>query len=343
MTRPLVQFFRVLQCLYEAGIPLVRCFWVLASQETNPRLRTLYLNLEASLSRGEPLADSCRKHKEFFSPLHTALMKAGEHGGVLGAVLERLAQYEEHSQNLTRKVKAATTYPLFAFVVCLAVVYFLSQGIVVNLVGHLEAMGGHLPITTAILLQFVRITRHPAFLIALPLACAGIYLWCRRWIGLPGHRYLLDLRLLNLPLFGPILLKLAVSRFCRVLALLYDAGVNISDALELASDSAGNEAVRRGGREVAAFLIKGETVSGAFRYARIFPSIVINMISVGSESGDLPEMVGKAASVYELEVESGLSIYVQAVQPLMIFFIGGLVGFVALATLGPLLQLLEKL
>lgn len=348
--KTLMIFTRQLATLIDAGLPLLRGLTVLAKQEPNPVLQRTINSLADSVQTGSTFSESLAQHPKIFNKLYINMVKAGELGGVLELVLNRLAEYQEKAQKLKNKIVSAMVYPVIVMFIAVAIVFFLLLFIVPKFKKIFEEMLGPdepLPLITRV------VTGASGWLIERPyvlpnalwliLAGVGVYLIFKAIVSTKGGRRALDRFKLNMPVFGDIQRKSAISRFSRTLGTLVTSGVPILQALNITRDTAGNVIVADAINKVHDAVREGESMVAPLEESKVFPSMVISMVDVGEETGQLPEMLLKIADVYDDEVDNAVGALTSLLEPIMIVLLALIVGVIVLALFLPLVKIISKL
>ena len=335
-------FSRQLATMIGAGLSLIRCLDILAEQTEDRVLKKALIEVKQDVEAGKSLSAALSKHRNVFSDMYINMVKAGELGGMLDEVLERLATFMEKDFQLKKKVKSAMTYPAVIMVLAILIVIFLVTYVLPTFIDMFKEMDIQLPLMTRILIKFVEAVKNPYFVggsIAVILLLGGLLaLWSSTEIG----RRAIDRIKLMIPIFGELNRKVAISRFARTLGTLLASGVSLMAALEIVGQVAGNAVIEDAVEEVRARLREGENLSGPLSETGIFPPMVTQMIAVGEETGNLDSMLTKIADFYDTEVDYMLSSLTSMLEPLMIIFMGGIVGFIVIAVFMPLYQLIGK-
>jgi type IV pilus assembly protein PilC len=336
--RDLTVFSRQFATMVNAGLSIVRTLTILESQTENPRLREIIGAVRRDVEEGSPLSDAMAKHPDAFSSLVVNMVRAGEVGGVLDDVLQRIASFFEKDLALRQKVRAAVTYPLVVFTFAIGIVLFLVFFILPQFVAFFEGLDLVLPLPTRILMATTRFVtaRWYVLVAAAVLAVYGF----RSYVRTPEGRMWWDRWKLNMPLFGPLVRKVSISRFSRTFATLLASAVPIIQALEVVGRAVDNTVFQRATEQVKGSIREGESISGPLQQSGIFPPMVIHMVSVGEETGNLDGMLQKVADFYDQEVETMLSQLTSILEPLLILFLGIVVGFIVLSFYLPLYQLI---
>ncbi len=335
--KDLAVFTRQIATMLNAGLPLVQCLEVLASQQPKKQLKKTLTEIRDDLEAGSTLAGALKRHQRVFSALYSAMIEAGEAGGFLDTTLNRLAVYIEKTMALRRKVKGALIYPAVVVTVALAVVIFLLVYVIPTFKSLFEAYGGALPLPTHIVLEVSRLVR--THLLA-TLAAFGV--------GVIGLRFayktekgkrIVDGLVLRVPVFGELIRKVSVAKFTRTLGALVASGVPILDGLNITAKTAGNKVVEEAVLLTRSSIAEGKTIADPLRESKVFPPMVVQMISVGERTGALDAMLAKIADFYEAEVEQTVANLTTLLEPLLIVFLGVVVGGIVIAMYLPIFRL----
>ncbi len=340
--RDLSIFCRQFSTMIDAGVSLVRALDVLGEQTQNPKLKRILREIQVEVESGQTLSKSMQRYPKVFSNLFIGLIKAGEVGGVLEEALQRLSGFLEKDMELRRKVKAALTYPVIVLIVAVVIVLGLCTFIVPRFVELFRDLGvKELPWMTQVLVDFSDFLKSKwwvGLLIVLSLWFAVKYFGTTK-VG----RRVIDRLKLKVPVFGKLGHKIALARFSRTLSTLLVSGVPILQALETVAGTVGNEIIAEAIMNARARIREGDRINEPLEKSRMFPPMVVHMISIGEESGALDQMLTKIAEFYEGEVEASLQSLTSAIEPIMIVFLGVCVGFIVIAMFAPLLQVITNL
>ena len=339
----LTVFSRQFATMINAGLAMVRCLDILSEQTEDKKLRETLIQVRRDVEGGSTLSNSLAKHPTVFSMLYISMVKAGEMGGVLDEVLERLAGFMEKDFALKKKVKSALTYPVVILLMASGIVFFLVTYILPTFVALFEGMSLALPLPTQILIAVTKGARNPAVMIPLViLMCVGGFM-VGQYIKTPAGRKQYDMMKLNIPVFGLLNRKVAISRFCRTLGTLLSSGVPIMQALEIVGRASGNEIIAMTVTKVRESIREGESIASPLGASGMFPPMVTQMVAVGEETGNLDAMLSKIADFYDTEVEYMLASLTSMLEPIMIVGMGGIVGFIVISVFLPLYQLIGNL
>lgn len=337
----LVVFSRQLATMVEAGVPLIQSLNILGEQSENMNLKKVVLDVHDSVEGGKSLSESLEKHKKVFSPLFINMIKAGESSGSLDEILDRLAAYIEKSSALQKKVKSAMVYPAVVSVMALIITMVMLTFVIPKFAGIFESLNAPLPVPTLLLIQTSNFLRENFILIAIGVA-ALVFLF-NFFINTKGGRLWFDTNILRVPVFGQILLKVSVSKFSRTLATLIRSGVPILTSLEIVSKTAGNRLIELTVNEVKNSIREGESISGPLAKKKVFPPMVIRMIGVGEETGELEKMLTKVADFYDTQVDAAVEGLTSMIEPLVIAFLAVVIGGIVIAMFLPILTLTSVL
>lgn len=340
-SKTLMIFTRQLATLVDAGLPLLRGLTVLGNQERNKVMQSTINSLADSVQSGSTFSEGLGQHPRIFDKLYVNMVKAGELGGVLELVLERLAEYQEKAQKLKNRIVAAMVYPIIVIIIAVAILVFLMAFIVPKFENIFKEMLGNrpLPPITQFVIGVSRTVQDSWLWILLGLI--AIYAVWKLFASSRGGRVLVDRWKLYLPLVGPIQLKSAISRFTRTLGTLVTSGVPILQALNITRDTAGNVVVSNAIDKVHEAVREGESVVAPLEASRIFPPMVISMVDVGEETGQLPDMLLKVADVYDDEVDNAVDALTSMLEPIMIVFLALIVGTIVIALFMPMIGIIQ--
>ena len=339
--RNLAVFTRQFSVMIDAGLPLVQCLDILGKQEPDKNFSAAILKVREDVEAGAALADAMKKHPKTFDPLYSNMIAAGEAGGILDAILKRLAGYIEKNVKLKGQVKSAMIYPVAVIVIASVVVAAILWKVVPTFTALFQGLGAQLPLPTRIVIAASDAVVAYGWMI-LVLIAAEVFA-ARRYYATRGGCRTIDGRLLNMPVLGPILRKVAVARFCRTLSTLLASGVPILDGLDITARTAGNAVVEDAIQATRTGIERGETIASPLRATKVFPSMVVQMISVGEATGALDTMLSKIADFYEEEVDTAVAGLLTLMEPVMIAFLGVVVGGIVIAMYLPIFDLITRL
>jgi type IV pilus assembly protein PilC len=341
-SKDLVIFTRQFGTMIDAGLPLVQCLDILSSQNENPIFARILKDVKGSVEQGKTFSDALAKHPKVFDPLYVNLVHAGEVGGILDTILNRLAVYIEKRTKLARQVRGALVYPAAILFIAVIVVSVLLTWVIPTFEKMFADFGAKddLPALT----QFV---------INLSKAFAGNFLWIVLAVGAivggvtyayrtPAGRAVFHKLLLEMPLIGPVMRKIAVARFTRTLGTLLSSGVPILDALEIVAGSSGNVIIEKAILSARAKIAEGKNMADPLMETKAFPPMVVQMIGVGEQTGALDTMLNKIADFYEEEVDIAVAALTSLLEPLMMVVIGGVCGVMIIAMYLPIFEIAGK-
>ena len=335
--REMAIFTRQFSTMIDAGLPLVQCLNILAEQSESKNLRDVTTRIARDVEAGSSLADAFGKHPRTFDDLFTNMIEVGESGGILDVVLQRLSVYIEKAAALRRKVKAAMIYPLTIVSVAAIVVIFMLTFVIPTFASMFKNLGADLPLPTKIVLWLSNFVQSYILFILAGLA-AGIYA-LRRYYRTEAGQMVIDALLLKLPVFGVLIRKVAVARFTRTLGTLISSGVPILEGLRITARTAGNKVVEKAVLTTRAVVTAGGTITEPLKTSTVFPPMVIQMINVGEQTGALDAMLGKIADFYDDEVDTAVGALTALLEPLMIVFLGVVIGGLVVAMYLPIFRL----
>lgn len=332
---------RQLSVLLRSGVPLVEALSALIEQLDHPDLKAAFTDTRNQVNEGRTLADALKSHPKLFPSLYVNMVSAGEASGTLEEVLGRLAEFLDDQARLQSKVRGALAYPLVMAVVVVLILFLMMSVVVPKVTAIFENFNQTLPWYTRLLIFVSDVFSNYWWLLAI-LIGAGIW-WFRRWRSSPEGRKKWDLFVLEVPLFGPLLVMVAVARFSRTLATLLASGVPVLTAMDITRNVLGNTELMRVVEDARTSVREGEGIAKPLRQAGRFPPIVTHMIAVGERSGQLEEMLIHVADSYDQQIEVRVGAMTSILEPLLIVVMGGVVGGIAFAILMPLLQLNEMI
>jgi type IV pilus assembly protein PilC len=335
-------FCRQFSTMIDAGVSLVRALDVLGEQTQNPKLRRMIIDIQQEVEAGQTLSKAMGKYPKTFTSLFVGLVRAGEVGGVLEEALQRLSHFLEKDMELRRKVKAALTYPSIVVVVAVGIVVGLCTFIVPKFVDLFKELGvTELPAMTQVLVDFSDFLKNRWYVGLVILLLLYI---TTKWFGTTRvGRRVIDRIKLKVPVFGKLHHKIVLARFSRTLGTLLVSGVPILQALETVAGVVGNGIIADAVMEARARIREGDRINDPLEKSRMFPPMVVHMISIGEESGALDTMLSKIADFYEQEVDATLQSLTSAIEPVLIVFLGVCVGFIVIAMFMPLIQVIQNL
>jgi type IV pilus assembly protein PilC len=339
--KSLAVFTRQFSVMIDAGLPLVQCLDILGNQEEDKNFATVILQTRSDVEAGASLADAMRKHPKTFDPLFTNMIAAGEAGGILDTILKRLATYIEKAVKLAGQVKSAMIYPVAVIVIAGAVVGVILWKVIPTFANLFQGLGAELPLPTRVVIALSN-GLVSYFLPIIGVVGAAGYGF-KRYYDTDAGKHVVDRVMLRLPVLGDILRKISVARFCRTLATLISSGVPILDGLEITARTSGNAIIEDAIMETRKSIERGETISAPLKETGVFPSMVVQMIGVGEATGALDTMLAKIADFYEEEVDTAVAGLLTLLEPIMIAFLGVVVGGIVIAMYLPIFDLISKL
>jgi type IV pilus assembly protein PilC len=337
--RDTVIFTRQFSTMINAGLPLVQALDILAKQSENKNLQDVTRSVVFDVESGHTVADALSKHKNAFTDLYVNMVAAGEAGGILDTILLRLAVFLEKNDALVRKVKGAMIYPGVIMGVAAAAVSVLLIFVIPTFQSMFESVDMTLPLPTRIVIGISAFLRGYWWALLIGAAAAGYML--RAYYGTPNGRLRIDKIMLGLPVLGDVLRKSAVSRFTRTLGTLISSGVSILDGLEITAKTAGNRVIQDAVMAARTSIAGGDTISSPLQKSQVFPPMVISMIAVGEQTGGLDEMLSKIADFYDEEVDAAVSNLLSLLEPIMIVFLGVIVGGMVIAMYLPIFEMMN--
>src|SRR5437867_1519142 len=338
-TKDLAICTRQFATMISAGLPLVQCLDILAKQASKPSLGRVIGEVTREVEAGSTLSDALGKHKKVYDDLFRNMVAAGEAGGVLDDILMRLATYIEKADALKRKVQGAMVYPAVVLTVALGATAFMLIFIIPVFAKMFSDFGGQLPLPTQIVLTMSNILKG-YWWVGVAGLVVGVIAF-RRYYTTEAGKLVVDAAMLKVPVLGDVLLKGAVARFTRTLGTLIASGVPILAGLEITARTAGNKVIAEAIMMARASIREGETVAAPLKASNVFPPMVVQMISVGEQTGALDEMLTKIAVFYEAEVDTAVDAMTSIIEPIMIVVMGGIVGGMVVSMYLPMFNLIS--
>jgi type IV pilus assembly protein PilC len=330
-------YTRQFSTMVDAGLPIAQCLTILGEQSESKPLRDVTAQIAREVEGGASLADSFRKFPKTFDDLFVNMIQVGESGGVLDVVLQRLSTYIEKAASLKRKVKSAMVYPLTIITVAILVIIFMMTFVIPTFAQMFTSLGAELPLPTRIVLWLSNFTRRYVLVI---IAAMGAFVYAiKRYYATDHGSHVIDAMMLKVPVIGMLVRKVAVARFTRTLGTLISSGVPILEALRITAQSAGNRVVEKAVMQARTAVTAGRTLAEPLRSTPVFPPMVVHMISVGENTGALDQMLGKIADFYDDEVDAAVSALTSLLEPLMIVFLGVVVGGLVVAMYLPIFRM----
>ncbi len=343
-TKTLTQFTRQLSTLQDAGLPILRCLHILEDQQKPGGLKNVLRLMGEDIEGGTTLSEACAKHPKCFNRLYCNMVAAGETGGVLDTILQRLAEFMEKAQKLKKKIQGAMVYPVVVIGFSMGIVGGIMVFVIPKFSQIFLDFDVDLPGSTLLLIGtsdwFIKGTP-PGWVVVL-LSPIGFYMMFKLIRSSKGGRYAMDFTVLKTPVLGTLAEKTSVARFCRTLGTLIAAGVPILEAIIITRDTSGNEVYVRALNKVHDSIREGESIAAPLRQAKVVDGLVTNMIDVGEETGDLDKMLMRVADNYDEEIDVTVASLVSLLEPIMVIVLGGIVGFIVIALFMPLVSLISS-
>ncbi len=336
-TKDVVIFTRQFATMIDAGLPLVQCLEILASQQENRTFKKVLTQVKTSVEGGSTFAEALKDHPKIFDDLFVNLVHAGETGGILDTILRRLAVFLEKAEALKRKVKGAMIYPAVVITIALSVVTILLVFVIPVFKEMFEGAGQKLPGPTLFVLAMSEFLQ--AYFIYIFLTLGFIIFIIRKFYGTEKGRIIIDRFMLRTPVFGILLRKVAVARFCSTLGTMISSGVPILDALEITAKTAGNVIIEAAIMNTRTAIAEGRTIAEPLMETGVFPGMVVRMIAVGEATGALDAMLAKISEFYDEEVDAAVEGLTQLMEPIMIVFLGGVCGGMVIAMYLPVFSM----
>ncbi|MGB2677496.1 MAG: type II secretion system F family protein [Candidatus Acidiferrum sp.] len=340
--KELAVFTRQFSVMIDAGLPLVQCLEILSSQQENKTFQKVLTGTRSAVESGSTLSAAMKQYPKVFDGLYSNMVEAGETGGILDTILQRLSTYIEKNVKLQRAVKSAMVYPIGVLTIATGVIILLLWKVVPVFATLFAGMGVDLPLPTKIVIAASHFVGS-IFGLLLVVGAVAIIIGLKVWHGTPGGRFAIDTVILKLPVLGILMRKIAVGRFTRTLGTLIASGVPILEGLDITAKTSGNAVVERALNRVRKSLEEGKSLTEPLKESEVFPGMVTQMIAVGEQTGAMDAMLQKIADFYEDEVDSAVKDLLTALEPIMIVFLGGVVGGVVISMYLPLFSLIGKL
>src|SRR5712691_5919549 len=335
--KDLVIFTRQFATMIDAGLPLVQCLDILANQLDNLAFREVLTKVKVKVESGSTLADALKDHPKVFDTLFVQLVAAGEIGGILDTILNRLAAYIEKNEKLKNKVKGAMVYPSIVLTVAIGVTVVLLLFVTPTFEKMFKDFGGAMPAPTQIVIDLSKFLQHN--IIYMIVVLIGVVIGFRAYLNWPKGREQWDAFVIRTPIFGPLIRKVAVARFTRTLGTMISSGVPILDAMEVVAKTAGNSVVEKAIRYTKEKIEEGKTIVQPLAETKVFPPMVVQMIGVGEATGAMDQMLTKIADFYDDEVDAAVNALTSLIEPVMMVFLGGVVGGFLIAMYLPIFSI----
>lgn len=337
--KDIVVFTRQFATMIDAGLPLVQALDILSTQVENKTLGKALAAIKADVESGATYADALSRHPKHFSELYVNMVAAGEAGGILDTILNRLAAYIEKAMKLAKKVKGALVYPTTISVVAVVIVAVILVFVVPVFQEMFQALGGSLPLPTKIVVAISNFLKGIGGLIIL-VSLVGAFVFLNRFKKTKKGKLIFDRAVLKLPIFGELLQKVAISKFTRTMGTLTSSGVPILDGLEITAKTSGNKVIENAIMDVRTAVTEGKTLAEPLTKAKVFPPMVTHMIAVGESTGAIDSMMAKIADFYDDEVDNTVANLTAMMEPLLMVFLGTTVGFIIVAMYLPIFRMI---
>ena len=335
------RFTRQFATMISAGLPMVQCLDILGNQVENKELVKVVNSVKEGVQGGATLSESMARHPKVFDTLYTNMVEAGEVGGALDSILNRLAGYREKADKLVRKVKGAMVYPAVVVVVALGVTIGMLAYIVPVFAGMFSSLNAELPLPTQVVLDISHFLQsNMLFLLLGLIGFSVVFVW---WKRTPAGNLQWDKFMLRTPVLGNLIKKSSIARFTRTLGTLLSSGVSILEALDITAKTSGNMVISNAIRKSVLSIAEGDTITGPLKETGVFPPMVTQMISVGEKTGGLDEMLSKIADFYDDEVDAAVTALTSIIEPVIIVFMGVVIGGILIAMYLPMFDIIGKI
>jgi type IV pilus assembly protein PilC len=340
--KDIVVFTRQFSVMIDAGLPLVQALDILSTQAENPAMRSVLSVIKSDVEGGSTFADSLKKHPKAFTNLYANMVAAGEVGGILDTILQRLAAYMEKAAKLKKQIKGAMVYPITISIIAALVVSVILIFVVPVFQDMFAQLGGVLPLPTRIVVAISKFLQGPGG-VAVLFGIIGFFVFIKQVRKTDKGLYVTDKIALALPIFGILLKKVSVSKFTRTMGTLVSSGVPILDALDITAKTAGNRVIELAVYEVRQGVSEGKTIAEPLAKTKVFPEMVTHMIAVGEQTGAMDTMLSKIADFYDDEVDAAVAGLTAAMEPVMMVGLGGTVGFIIVAMYLPIFSIFQHI
>jgi type IV pilus assembly protein PilC len=341
-TKDLVIFTRQFAVMIDAGLPLVQCLKILGDQQDNPTFKRVLIAVRGDVESGSTFAEALAKHPKVFDALFVNLINAGEVGGILDTIMNRLATQLEKADKLARQLKGAMVYPVTVSVIALAVIVLLLVKVIPVFQRMFDDFGGDLPGPTQMVINISEFLQ--AYIgYAMAATTVGVVLFKQAFDRSPAFRYQVHRVMLKLPLFGTIIKKVAVARFTRTLGTMIASGVPILDALDIVAKTAGNMIIEEELQNCRTAISEGKTIAEPLEGSAVFPGMMVQMMAVGEETGSMETMLTKIADFYDDEVDTAVGALTSMLEPIMMVFMGGSIGTILIAMYLPIFKIADAI
>lgn len=335
--KDIVIFTRQLSTMIDAGLPLVQCLQILSKQQDNSTFRKALIEIQTDVESGTTLADSMRKHPKIFDNLYANMIEAGELGGILDTILSRLANFKEKSMALQKKIKGAMTYPVICLAISLLILVVILVFVIPVFVEMFASLDSELPAITQLVVDMSDFVKGNFIFIGMGVAfCVFIF---KKIYNTETGRFKMDAFFLRAPIVGPLIRKVAVAKFTRTLSTMLQSGVPILEALQVVARTSGNMVIERSVYRVSDAIAEGRPIAEPLEETGVFPNMVVQMINVGESVGALDTMLEKIADFYDDEVDQAVENLTAMIEPLMMVFLGGMIGGLVVAMYLPIFQM----
>ncbi len=335
--KDLAIFTRQFSVMIDAGLPLVQCLEILGGQQQDKNFQKIIEGVRRDVEEGATLQTSLSKHPSAFNDLYVNMVGAGEAGGILDIILQRLSGYIEKAVKLTSKVKGAMTYPISIISIATIVVWVIMVKVIPVFSQMYEGMGSKLPTPTLVCIALSNVLINYGWVVLGFIILAGFGL--KQYYKTVGGKLQIDKFILKIPIIGDLLLKVAVARFCRTLGTLTTSGVPILDGMEITARTAGNQVIHNAILKAKTAVEQGRNIATPLAETKVFPPMVVQMVNVGEATGALDAMLSKVADFYEDEVDNAVAALTSLMEPLIIAVLGGIIGFIVVAMYLPIFNL----
>ncbi len=335
--KDIVIFTRQLSTMIDAGLPLVQCLQILSQQQDNPTFKKVLTDIQTDVETGTTLADAMRKHPKVFDNLYANMIEAGELGGILDTILSRLAVFKEKAMALQKKIKGALTYPAICLGISIIIMIIMLVFVIPVFSKMFKSFGSALPGPTQLVIDMSDGVKNN-FIYILIVSFLVVFVFKKIYASEKG-RFRIDSFILRAPVFGVLLKKVAVSKFTRTLSTMLQSGVPILDALQVVAKTSGNKVIERAVLHVSDSIAEGRPIAEPLEESGIFPNMVVQMINVGESVGALDTMLEKIADFYDEEVDQAVENMTAMIEPLMMVFLGGMIGGLVVAMYLPIFNM----
>ena len=339
--RDLALFTRQFSVMIESGLPLVQCLKILAMQQQKKSFQAILLGVQKDVESGMSLADAMEKYPHVFDSLYVNMIRAGEAGGILDVILKRLSAYMEKMVKLKSSIKSALIYPAVVISVAITAVFILLWKVIPTFASLFEGLGADLPVPTKIVIAISKFLQHFGLLIVI-LVALGIY-GIKKWYQTEKGKKVLDNLMLKIPVIGMLIAKITIARITKTLSTLVSSGIAILDALEITAKAAGNVIFEETVMKIRGEIEKGRDMATPMEESGMFPTMVIQMVRVGEQTGELDAMLERVSQFYEDEVDRAVANLMSLLEPLLLVFLGVTIGSIVVAMYMPMFSLIAKL